>query len=353
MPTRRRRSDDTATTPAAPRAPTVALAGLTKRAHARRVAEGRQRAAPPNPVPVEPAAVDDARPIPVAWRALVRTARPKQWTKNVLVFAAPAAAGVLDEPQHLLQTCVAFVAFCVAASGTYFFNDALDAHADRQHPTKQFRPVAAGHISPRLAKVIAVTLMVVGIAVAVPVQGGALAGVVAGYVALTLTYSGWLKHEPVVDLGAVAAGFVIRAIAGGVATGVHISDWFLIVAGGASLFMVTGKRYAEQIELGDASGTHRATLTAYSRGYLSYVRAVASGVTIMAYCLWAFEKAAQTGSQTWFEISIVPFVLAILRYAHLIEQGRGGAPEDIILMDRVIQVLGFLWAVAFAVGVYA
>ena len=304
---------------------------------------------PPLAHGVEP---DPDRPVPPTWRALLRTARPKQWTKNVLVFAAPAAAGVLDEPDQLLRTLVAFVAFCLAASGTYFFNDALDAHADRLHPTKQFRPVAAGHISERLAKIIAAILVALGILVAVPVQNGELAAVVAGYVALTLTYSAWLKHEPVVDLGAVAAGFVIRAIAGGVATGVDISDWFLIVAGGASLFMVTGKRYAEQIELGDASGAHRATLTAYSRGYLSYVRAVASGVTIMAYCLWAFESAAKTGSQTWFEISIVPFVLAILRYAHVIEQGRGGAPEDIILSDRVIQVLGLLWAVSFAIGVY-
>jgi decaprenyl-phosphate phosphoribosyltransferase len=330
-------------------------------------ADPRTPAAVPSPAPSPPpspaagAEPDPDEPIPPTWRALVRTARPKQWTKNVLVFAAPAAAGVLDEPDQLLRTLVAFVAFCLAASGTYFFNDALDAHADRMHPTKQFRPVAAGHISERLAKVIAVILVVLGILVAVPVQNGELAAVVAGYVALTLTYSAWLKHEPVVDLGAVAAGFVIRAIAGGVATGVDISDWFLIVAGGASLFMVTGKRYAEQIELGDASGAHRATLTAYSRGYLSYVRAVASSVAIMAYCLWAFENAAKTGAdgwlgisaQGWFEISIVPFVLAILRYAHVIEQGRGGAPEDIILSDRVIQVLGLLWAVTFAIGVYA
>ena len=309
------------------------------------------------PDPARPDDAGTAADIPAPGRsklrALVKTARPKQWTKNVLVFAAPAAAGVLDEPSQLLRTVVAFVAFCLAASGTYFFNDALDAHADRLHPTKQHRPVAAGHISERLAKVIGVILVVLGIVVAIPVQNGELAAVVAGYVALTLTYSVWLKHEPVVDLGAVAAGFVIRAIAGGVATGVDISDWFLIVAGGASLFMVTGKRYAEQIELGDASGAHRATLTAYSRGYLSYVRAVASSVTIMAYCLWAFESAAKTGSQTWFEISIVPFVLAILRYAHVIEQGRGGAPEDIILSDHVIQVLGLLWAVTFAIGVYA
>lgn len=291
--------------------------------------------------------------IPATWKSLLRTARPKQWTKNVLVFAAPAAAGVLDEPKHIVQTLVAFVAFCLAASGTYFFNDALDAHADRQHPTKRYRPVAAGHLGERLAKTIAVVLILAGIAIALPVRQGQLALVVVGYVALTLSYSAWLKHEPVVDLGAVAAGFVIRAIAGGMATGVRISDWFLIVAGGASLFMVTGKRYAEQIELGDAGGAHRATLTAYSREYLSYVRAVASGVTIMAYCLWAFESAATSGNATWFQISIIPFVLAILRYAHVIEQGRGGAPEDVVLSDHVIQVLGLLWAITFAIGVYA
>jgi decaprenyl-phosphate phosphoribosyltransferase len=297
----------------------------------------------PLPVPI----------LPATWRSLLRTARPKQWTKNVLVFAAPAAAGVLDEWDHLLQTLVALVAFCLAASGTYFFNDALDAHADRLHPTKQFRPIAAGHLSERVAKICAAVLVAAGILVAVPVRDGQLAVVVVAYVALTLSYSAWLKHEPVIDLGVVAAGFVIRAIAGGVATGVGISDWFLIVAGGASLFMVTGKRYAEQIEMGDASGAHRATLTAYTRGYLSFVRAVAAGVTITAYCLWAFENAAKSGSQVWFEISIVPFVLAILRYAHVVEQGGGGAPEDVVLDDHVIQVLGLLWAVAFAIGVYA
>ncbi len=290
--------------------------------------------------------------LPATWRSLVRTARPKQWTKNVLVFAAPAAAGVLDQRDAVIQTLVAFVAFCLAASGTYFFNDALDAHADRIHPTKQFRPVAAGHISERLAKLASLILVLLAILVALPVQDGELALVVAGYVLLTLSYSAWLKHEPVIDLGVVAAGFVIRAIAGGVATGVDISDWFLIVAGGASLFMVTGKRYAEQIEMGDASGAHRATLTAYTRGYLSYVRAVASAVAIMAYCLWAFEDGTTTGSQAWFEVSIIPFVLAFLRYAHVVEQGQGGAPEDVILTDRVIQVLGLLWAITFAIGVH-
>jgi decaprenyl-phosphate phosphoribosyltransferase len=308
----------------------------------------------PHAIPATaPATAAVAARRPMLLGSLIRTARPRQWVKNVLVFAAPLAAGVLDEPTQLARTCVAFVAFCLAASGTYFLNDAVDAHADRQHPTKQNRPVAAGHVGEGLAKVLAALLVLAAVGVAAPIQGGELAAVVGGYVALTVAYSVWLKHEPVVDLGAVAAGFVIRAIAGGAATGVPISNWFLIVAGGASLFIVTGKRYAEQIELGEASGAHRATLTAYSRSYLSFVRAVASSVTITGYCLWAFENAQTTGDETFYRISVIPFVLAFLRYAHLIEQGRGGAPEDVVFSDRVLQVLGVLWVISFALGVYA
>jgi decaprenyl-phosphate phosphoribosyltransferase len=284
--------------------------------------------------------------------ALIRTARPKQWVKNVLVFAAPGAAGVLDQGDELGRSAIAFVALCLAASGTYFLNDALDAQADREHPTKQNRPVAAGEVSVRLAIGIAVVLILAALAISAPVNDGLLAAVVGGYILNTVSYSIWLKHEPVVDLAAVAAGFVLRAIAGGVAADVRISDWFLIVAAGGSLFMVTGKRHAEQIELGDASGAHRSTLEEYSASYLSFVRAVAASITVTAYILWAFENAAKTGDETWFRLSIVPFVLAILRYAHLIEQGRGGAPEELVLADRVLQVLGVLWIVAFAIGVH-
>jgi decaprenyl-phosphate phosphoribosyltransferase len=285
-------------------------------------------------------------------RALVRTARPKQWVKNVLVFAAPGAAGVLDDPAALGRTLVAFVALCLASSATYFLNDALDVHADREHPVKRERPVAAGQISERLAKVVAVVLAAVAIGISVPITDGELAIVIAGYLAVTVSYSLWLKHEPVVDLAAVAAAFVIRAIAGGIAADVEISDWFLIVAAGGSLFMVTGKRHAEQIELGDSSGAHRSTLEEYSTSFLGFVRAVAASLTVTAYCLWAFENAAATGDETFFRLSIVPFILAILRYAHLIEQGRGGAPEEIVLSDRVLQVLAVLWVACFAVGVH-
>ncbi len=284
-------------------------------------------------------------------RALLRTARPKQWVKNVLVFAAPGAAGVLDEPAQLGRTAVAFVALCLAASATYFLNDALDAQADRSHPTKRDRPIAAGHVSTRLAVGMSVLLAVAAIAISVPVTRGELALVVAGYIVLTASYSLWLKHEPVVDIAAVAGGFVLRAVAGGVATDVEISEWFLLVAAFASLFMVTGKRHAEQLELGDSGGDHRSTLEEYSANFLLFVRGLAATVTVTAYCLWAFENPTGTGDETAFRLSIIPFVLAILRYAHLIEQGRGGAPEDLVLGDRVLQVLGFLWLATFAVGV--
>jgi len=301
---------------------------------------------------------DPARPAPEPTparssklKAIVRTARPKQWTKNVLVFAAPAAAGVLDQRDALLQTFVAFIGFCLAASGTYFLNDANDAEADRRHPTKRHRPIAAGDLDVRTARIIAVVLILLSFAVTAPINDFKLTGVVAGYVLVTISYTTWLKYEPVIDLAAVASGFVFRAIAGGVATGVPLSDWFLIVAGAGSLFIVTGKRHAEMVELGSDSFEHRRTLGEYSAAFLGYVRAVSSGVMITAYCLWAFENAAHTGDETWFRLSIVPFVIAVLRYALVVDQGGGGAPEEVVLSDRTLQIVGLVWIVTFGLGV--
>jgi decaprenyl-phosphate phosphoribosyltransferase len=285
-------------------------------------------------------------------KAIVRTARPKQWTKNVLVFAAPAAAGVLGQRDALLQTLVAFIGFCLAASGTYFLNDANDAVADRLHPTKRLRPIAAGDLDARTARIIAGVLVFLALLVTAPINDFKLTGVIAAYVVITLSYTLWLKYEPVIDLAAVAAGFVLRAIAGGVATSVRLSDWFLIVAGAGSLFIVTGKRHAEQVELGSDSLEHRRTLGEYSTAFLGYVRAVASSVAILAYCLWAFEKSKPVGNPIWFELSIVPFVLAILRYALLLEQGKGGAPEELVLADRTLQVICVAWIALFAIAIH-
>ncbi|MGH8975068.1 MAG: decaprenyl-phosphate phosphoribosyltransferase [Acidimicrobiia bacterium] len=309
----------------------------------------------PQPIPEPPPLVE------TGWRStfaggLVRTARPKQWIKNVFVFAAPGAAGVAFEPATMAPVLATFVAWCLVSSGTYFLNDAVDVHADRHHPRKRYRPVAAGMLSPRLATVVAVTLL--ALAVGSPFAWGApgVAGLLAAYAAITIAYSLWLKHEPVIDLAAVASGFVLRAISGGVAAEVPISNWFLIVASFGSLFMVAGKRHAEHVDLRDDSAriAHRATLEAYTPAFLRYVRTASSSVAITAYCLWAFEKAEAASSVgIAFQLSIIPFVLAIFRYALLLDAGRGDAPEDIVLSDRTLQILGVVWVAVFAVGVHA
>lgn len=283
--------------------------------------------------------------------AVLRLMRPRQWVKNVLVFAAPGAGGVLTQPSELAQALVAFAAFCLVASGTYCLNDANDAEADRRHPRKRDRPVASGAVSVGLARVLGVALVVAGVGIGFATGSWKLPAAAAGYVALTTTYTLWLKHLAVLDIAAVAAGFVIRALAGAAATGVDVSDWFLVVASFGSLFMVAGKRSAELRDGGDVVG-QRAVLGQYSADYLGYVRSLSSGVAVLAYTLFALERAAAGGAFVWFELSIIPFVLAILRYALRLDQGGGGAPEEVVLGDRTLQVLGLVWAMTFAFGVY-
>jgi len=301
-------------------------------------------------VDLRPPDVPDRRPSTLS--ALIRTARPKQWSKNVLVFAAPGAAGVLDNAEPLKQTLIAFVCFCLAASGTYFLNDAADVEADRLHPKKRFRPIAAGVLSVNTARVVGVCLVVAGIALSFTARWQ-LAVTVAAYVAITTIYSAWLKHVPVFDIVAIASGFVLRAIGGATATGVPISDWFFIVASFGSLFMVTGKRHAELTKMGADAHTVRATLAEYSDSYLAYLRAVSSGTVLVGYCVWAFEKAHESSASVpWYQLSILPFVLGLLRYALLVDQGKGEAPEEIVLSDRQLQMIGVVWLIVFGLGVH-
>jgi len=290
----------------------------------------------------------------VRWSPLVRIARPRQWIKNVLVFAAPGAAGVLSHGSPLLRSAGAFGIFCLAASGTYFLNDALDAEADRHHPVKRFRPVAAGEVRAPVAVAVGVVLLAAAVALSWWLAGSHLALVVAIYGAVSTAYSLRLKHEPVVDLACVSSGFVLRAIAGGVAAGVPLSNWFVIVSSFGSLLVVAGKRSAEHADLGNLRGAHRPTLNAYPPAFLRSVRLLSASVTVAAYCLWAFERSVQGRGHhpIWFELSIVPFVLAILHVELRFERGLGGAPEELALHDRMLQVLAVAWVALFAVGIY-
>ncbi|MEX2292561.1 MAG: decaprenyl-phosphate phosphoribosyltransferase [Acidimicrobiales bacterium] len=281
----------------------------------------------------------------------VRLLRPQQWIKNVLVLAAPAAAGVLDEGEYLGRALVVGVAFCLAASGTYCLNDVADAEADRAHPAKRRRPVAAGEISPAGARGLGIVLLVLAVSVGAATGSWEASAVTATYIALTTAYTIWFKHVPVLDIGLVTSFFVIRAVAGVVGTDIPLSDWYLIVASFGALFLVAGKR-ATELRLADAPD-HRAALAGYTPGFLRYAQSVASGVALLAYCLWAFEKANLADSSVpWFQLSIVPFVVLFMRYALILETEERRGPEEILLEDRQLQVVGFVWAALFACGVY-
>jgi decaprenyl-phosphate phosphoribosyltransferase len=283
--------------------------------------------------------------------AWVSALRPRQWTKNILVFAAPLGAGRLFEPDILLPSIGAFVAFCLISSATYLINDVRDVEADRAHPKKQHRAIASGRLSVGAAVLTAIVLALAALALSWFIQP-ALAGVVAAYTVITLLYSLVLKHEPVLELALVAMGFLLRAIAGGAASDLPISQWFLIVAGFGSLFMAAGKRFSEleRARREGESTTPRRSLAGYTPGYLRFVWAVSAAVTITAYCLWAFDVAATPSSFPWAQWSVVPFVLAILRYAIDIDRGEAEAPEDAALGDRVLLLLGVIWVVMFGLG---
>jgi decaprenyl-phosphate phosphoribosyltransferase len=285
-------------------------------------------------------------------RGVVRTMRPRQWVKNVLVLAAPFAAGDLFDRDILGGLAVAFVAFSLAASGIYLINDVNDVAADRAHPTKRNRPVAAGTVPRHLAVAVAVVLLLaaLGISLLAPVQLPIVLGV---YIVVQLAYCFWLKHQPVLDICVVASGFLLRAIAGGAATGIPLSQWFLLAAGFGSLFMVAGKRYAE-MRLAERTGARiRRSLENYSASYLRFVWSLSATVLITTYGLWAFEiREAADHNSIWSVISIVPFVVAVLRYAVDVDGGNGGEPEEIALGDRVLQVLALAWLVALSLAVY-
>lgn len=302
----------------------------------------------------QPRPPDGSRPPakrPVLLRGLIREARPKQWVKNVLVLTAPLAAGKINDSHTLAATGISFAAFCLAASAVYYANDALDVEADRAHPKKRYRPIAAGIIPIPLAWVCVVVLAACAIGVAFAANA-ATAVVVGVYLAMHLAYSAWLKHVLVLDLAMVAAGFLLRAMVGGVAADIPLSQWFLLTTAFGSLFMVAGKRYSEMVLMGDAAGTTRKSLAEYSQSYLRFVWQMAAALTILTYSLWAFNLGEGHRGVPWHEISIVPWSFVFLRYAMFVDAGTAGEPEDVVLGDKVIMAIGAAWLACFALGVF-
>jgi decaprenyl-phosphate phosphoribosyltransferase len=285
--------------------------------------------------------------------AALVTLRPRQWIKNILVIAAAGAAGALGRDDVPVRVGLAFVAFCMLASGIYAVNDVRDAEEDRLHPRKRFRPVAAGELDPRHAVALGLALMSAGLILCGLIRP-LLAVVGAGYLALSLSYTLVWRHLLLLDIVAIGGGFVLRAVAGGVASPVPLSRWFVLVVTCAAVFVAAGKRHAElrRTTLNAVTAGRRRVLEGYTETRLRLILIASAVVAVIAYAVWAFELPDVHGIP-WRPLTILPFAACMLRYGVLVGAGSGESPEDLLLGDRLLQVAGVLWLVLFALGVHA
>ena len=289
-------------------------------------------------------------------RALVSAMRPVQWVKNVLIGVAPAAAGEIHNAGVLRHTGAAFVSFCALSSAIYILNDLRDIDQDRQHPKKQYRAIASGQLSKGTAYAASLALAIVAFVVASTIwhpQGLLL--ILGLYLVISVSYSMFLKQVPVLEFGAVASGFFLRAYAGAVASHLFVSTWFLVVISFGALFLVTGKRSSELKSVG-VSGT-RQVLSEYTPQFLHSALTLCATVVVTGYCLWAFDTSSTGLSSVHHNIvpirlTVIPVVFAILFIMRSAEAGNGQSPEDLVLHDRVVQVLGLIWITLVYIGIY-
>jgi decaprenyl-phosphate phosphoribosyltransferase len=288
--------------------------------------------------------------------AAIVTLRPQQWVKNLLVVAAAGAAGALGHDDVPGRVAVAFIAFCLLSSGIYAINDVRDVHEDRLHPKKRFRPVAAGELGRGAAGAIGIALMAVGLGLCVFISP--LLGLVgAGYLALTLSYTMIWRHLLLLDIIAIGGGFVLRAVAGGVAAPVTLSRWFLVVITGGAVFVAAGKRFAELRRTNSEASAggavkRRRVLEGYSEARLRVIMVASAAAAVFSYSVWAFQLPTVAGVP-WRLLTIAPFAACLLRYGRLVLAGAGEAPEDVLFRDRILQLVGLVWLVLFALGVHA
>lgn len=277
---------------------------------------------------------------------LIIACRPKQWIKNLLVFAVPLASGDLLDREVFMKTVISAVAFTAISAATYLFNDISDVEEDRLHSTKKLRPIAAGTLTIGSARLVSGVLVLLSIGLVAGVGAWNLGLVLFGYSLLQVMYQGFLKKTALFDLVAVAAGFLLRAVAGGIASAILISPWFLTVTFCAALFMISGKRYSELINQGSTKGT-RSALLKYSEQYLHLIWTSSMVMTIVFYLLWSVEIGSKGNG--WLVLSTsIPFALAILLYAQHVDGGKAESPENVVFDDRRIQLMGGIWIILFA-----
>jgi 4-hydroxybenzoate polyprenyltransferase len=276
----------------------------------------------------------------------LRLARPRQWTKNLLLFAALLFSGRFREAGPFALALLGFASFTLLSASVYALNDLRDADEDRRHATKRGRPVASGAISKGEAALLAAFWGAAGLGAAAAL-GGRFLVLAAAYLALSSLYTVWTKHQVILDVLSLAAGFVLRASAGGVAVNVRISEWLLVCTTLLALFLGLAKRRAELAQEGPLRSRRKA-LEHYSLPLLDQMIAVVSSATVVAYALYAFSSHPDQRGP-WMMLTI-PFVLyGIFRYLYLAHQkGQGAAPEQVLLSDRPLQVNLLLWVLCSA-----
>ncbi len=283
---------------------------------------------------------------------LLKTMRPRQWPKNGFVFVALFFDGKLDDWPSLLHTLLAFLLLCLMSSAVYIMNDLVDIESDRQHPVKRKRPLPAGKLNSQVAGVAAVIFALGSLAagLAISLTFGLI---LLLYLVMQIAYTFRLKHVVLVDVSIVAAGFVLRIAAGVAVIEVErFSPWLYIFGGFLALFMALGKRRQELVLLGDGAGSHRAILDEYNLELIDRLLGIVTTSALVAYSLYTFLAEGLPANHTM--MLTIPFVLyGIFRYLYLIHiRGEGGAPEEILLRDRPVQVTMLLYAVVVFIALY-
>lgn len=265
---------------------------------------------------------------------ILQEIRVRQYTKNVLVYAAPLFSGTLLVPDMLRRSTLAFVSFCLMASAVYILNDIMDREKDRQHPTKCHRPIASGNLSLPLAVGIFCALLLGAGILSWLVRPG-LAVLLMGYFVMNIAYSVRLKHIVLVDVMIIAAGFVMRAFAGTIAIGVGASSWFIVCVFMLSMFLALAKRRSEMVLLSDNPSRQRRVLQEYSLELVNQLLTVVTAITVTSYSLFAIQ--ADNVSEPFMLVTVPLVIYGIFRYLYLINiKGMGGKPEEVLLKDKGI-----------------
>jgi decaprenyl-phosphate phosphoribosyltransferase len=290
--------------------------------------------------------------IPGRWlAAAVRTTRPRQWPKNLLVFAAPLAGATVGRADGLGYAVLAAVAFGCASAAVYLVNDVVDAERDRRHPVKRHRPVASGALPASHAVALAVLAACCAIAIGVGIGEPLLVAAAAGYLCSSLLYSARLKHVPFVEMVLVASGFLLRVLGGAAATHVRPSIWFLLVCGLGALFVAVSKRYAELTSLGADAARHRPVMRWYQPGPLRIAQVAVGSLMLAMYLVWALGES--DGTRMWHMVSTLPLALALCRFGALTGRRTVRPVEEMITGDGPMIACEVAWLGLFCVGLAA